>query len=114
MISDIASIMNISPARTIMRGDPIINAAPTVIPPRKREPVSPMNTLAGWKLYTRKPRHPPIAAPEITPSPSLPSLKAQKAKNAIIISETEDTRPSMPSVRFALFTIPTISTMANI
>ena len=29
-------------------------------PPKAREPVSPINTLAGWVLNTKKPRREPI------------------------------------------------------
>ena len=47
-------------------------------PPSAREPVSPINTLAGYTLYTRNPN------------------------NAV----TEEARPSRPSVKFAPFTVP--------
>ena len=39
-----------------------ISASAATVPPRKSEPVSPIKTLAGWKLYTRKPRRPPTSA----------------------------------------------------
>ena len=39
-----------SPTMGIIRGRSRAKARPHTAPPRNREPVSPMNTLAGWKL----------------------------------------------------------------
>ena len=43
-------------------------AIPATAPPRKREPVSPMNTLAGWALKSRKASSRPSSAAAKTPS----------------------------------------------
>ena len=37
----------------------------TINAPKKREPVSPINTLAGWRLKIKKPKHPPTKTDEI-------------------------------------------------
>ena len=36
-------------------------------PPKAREPVSPINTFAGWKFHTKKPSVPPANAAERIP-----------------------------------------------
>ena len=58
---------NISQRYTIPTGRSRIgiltaNAKAHTKPPRKSEPVSPINTFAGWKFQTRNPRHAPAEA----------------------------------------------------
>ena len=74
-------------------------------PPSAREPVSPINTLAGYTLYTRNPNKLPIAAQEIGARPD-PVPIATTVKNVAINAVTEEARPSRPSVKFAPFTVP--------
>ena len=87
-----------------------IYAVDATNPPSAREPVSPMNTFAGYTLYTRKPRRHPTAAQATGATPeSVPT--ATTAKNVAMRTVTDDASPSSPSVKFAPLTVP--STMKN-
>ena len=87
--------------------------APTTRPPRNNDPVSPIKTRAGWKLYTRKPRSPPIKSAPIRESERNSKRNAQTERNAPTTSVTELARPSIPSVRLTLLTIPVIKISAT-
>ena len=68
MMSDMVSHMNTIPRVMRISGISYANASAAIAPPRKSEPVSPMKTLAGLKLNTKKPNRPPRTAEEKMPS----------------------------------------------
>ena len=84
-------------------------------PPNAKEPVSPMNTFAGFTLYTKKPRH---TAATIAPKYATLSAPIEFVIDAAMrpitekaIAATADVppaRPSRPSVKFTAFVAPTI------
>ena len=74
-----------------------------IAPPNAIEPVSPINTLAGYLLYFKNPINPPIKATENTDILSWPVLKETSAKKIITIIVTEVFNPSKPSVKFTAF-----------
>ena len=73
-------------------------------PPSAKDPVSPINTWAGWKLKNRKPASAPIKAmlknvTDVGP----PLYNVIIAKNPNTKREEPPHRPSRPSVRFTAF-----------
>ena len=67
-----------------------------------REPVSPMNTLAGWRFWLRKPtQHPAIATQKAARegSPPLPRSISCRAMPVKTTAPQPAARPSRPSVR---------------
>ena len=74
-------------------------------PPNAREPVSPMNTLAGYTLNSRKPRSAPTTAHVIGEMPLLVPI-ATTVKNVATSTVTLEARPSRPSVKFKPFKVP--------
>ena len=86
-----------------------IYAVDTTNPPSAREPVSPINTLAGCVLKHKNPSKAPITAqitgwiPAFVPT-------AITVKNTAIKVVTLAARPSSPSVKFAPFTVPSTTT----
>ncbi|MNM88546.1 hypothetical protein D3C81_1007670 [compost metagenome] len=76
------------------------------------EPVSPMNTLAGWALNTRKPNTAPIMAAAQTAAGSEVTCMAITANAPNAIALTPDSKPSTPSVKLtALVTAIIIMTI---
>ena len=71
-----------------------------MIPPKNSEPVSPINTLAGWKLYLKNPKHDPKTVSKRIPISEYPLLKAIIDNPSNIILETHPFKPSTPSVKF--------------
>ena len=57
IITDNASITKMPPITTSNNSVLVKIAMAAKAPPKAKEPVSPMNTLAGFTLYTKKPRH---------------------------------------------------------
>lgn len=84
-------------------------------PPRNREPVSPINTFAGLKLYIRKPTRPPARPDANMPSSrnSSPHATVTQTKNRHTGTEVPLARPVTPSVIFTALTVPTIINAAN-
>ena len=79
-----------------------------LLPPRNREPVSPIKTFAGLKFQIRNPRHPPAVAAARIPMPFAPKIPAITIKIKEAKNVTEAFRPSIPSVKLTALTIPTI------
>ena len=82
-----------------------IYAVEATNPPNARDPVSPMNTLAGYTLNSRKPRSAPTTAHVIGEMPLLVPI-ATTVKNVATSTVTLEARPSRPSVKFTPFTVP--------
>ena len=80
-------------------------AADATNPPSAREPVSPINTLAGYTLNSRNPRSAPTTAQVIGSIPLFVPI-ATTVKNVATKTVTLDARPSSPSVKFTPFTVP--------
>ena len=83
----------------------IIYAVPMTKPPSAREPVSPMNTLAGYTLNRRNPSSAPTTAQVIGSTPLFVPI-ATTVKNVATSTVTLEARPSRPSVKFVPFTVP--------
>lgn len=76
--------------------------------PKNSEPVSPINTFAGYALYLKNPRIPPVsAAANIMRSLDHVNVAASPIKMSAKVTEftkeTPPAKPSKPSVRFTLF-----------
>ena len=80
-------------------------AAPATNPPSARDPVSPMNTFAGYTLNSKNPISPPTTAQVIGSIPLFVPIETT-VKNTATISVTLDASPSRPSVKFTPFTVP--------
>ena len=80
-------------------------AAEATNPPSASEPVSPINTLAGYTLNSRNPRSAPTTAQVIGSIPLLVPI-ATTVKNVATSTVTLDARPSRPSVKFTPLTVP--------
>ena len=90
------------------------NDAPTIIPPKNSEPVSPIKILAGCKLKNKKPRDEPINIAPRKLVATLSNLTAPKQTSSTpTVSTQVEARPSTPSVRFTEFTIPQSSINAK-
>src|SRR3989338_607913 len=80
------------------------------VPPKGREPTSPINTWAGWALNQRKPRRAPTTAPQKTvSSPEIPEpARKQKSPNVKkAVTEVPAASPSNQSVRLTALLEPT-------
>ena len=71
IITDSASATNTPPTSTSQNSRLMSTATTPSAPPRASEPVSPMNTSAGWQLYQRKPSAAPSTAAQNTVSSPL-------------------------------------------
>ena len=89
----------------INNGICIIYAVPATKPPSAREPVSPINTLAGYTLNNKNPRSAPTTAQVIGSTPLFVPI-ATTVKNVATRTVTLDASPSSPSVKFVPFTVP--------
>ena len=76
--------------------------------PRSCEPTSPMNILAGLKLYGMKPRHAPTSAARITATFGSATNIATTSIVSELIVDTPTASPSSPSIRLTAFVQPTI------
>ena len=87
-----------------------------IAPPRNSDPVSPMKTLAGLKLYSRKPSRPPARPEANTPRERYvsPHSIVTATKNTHTGKLVPVARPSTPSVRFTALTVPTMTNAAKI
>ena len=87
------------------------NAQPIARAPKNREPVSPINIFAGFRLKNRNPRDAPISAEERMATSYIVAALT-KRNDAPIAKATEAASPSIPSVRLAEFTEPIRATRA--
>ena len=90
------------------RGICIINALDATNPPRAREPVSPINTFAGYTLNSRKPSRLPTTAPVMGLMPVFSPMATTVMKVATRIV-TLVHRPSRPSVKFTPLSVPRVT-----
>ena len=81
-------------------------------PPNAQDPVSPINTLAGYTLYTKKPNKLPATA-HVIGEISAFITTATTVKKVATNNVTPDARPSRPSVKFTPFTVPNITKNIN-
>ena len=70
MISLIVSHTYIIPIGKRRNGHLIVNPSDATSPPRKREPVSPMKTFAGFQFQQRKPHIAPRSDAARSPNPA--------------------------------------------
>ena len=107
----------------------VATAIAPIVPPTDKDPVSPINTIAGGALNQRNPKPEPINAAHImTNSPvsltkgifryseyiRFPVKYVIKAKDKEVIIIGPIANPSKPSVKFTAFAHPTITTAAKI
>ena len=105
-MSEIASIKYVHPAKMRSIGRSIPKESATTIPPRNIEPVSPINTFAGFEFQHIKPTQAPATAADRTLNDINPSKPAAIINAQDTTSVTVDARPSIPSVRFTAFVNP--------
>ena len=88
-----------------------------IVAPRVKLPVSPINTLAGFELYTRKPIILPISIKQKIPISLLPSIHqlpiAIKPKAKKAIADNPPAKPSNPSVKLTALEDPTNKNKMN-
>mgnify|MGYP003489307284 CR=1 FL=1 len=85
-----------------------------IMNPRNMAPVSPINILAGKKLYFKNPNVLPANTRAISATNISPILKtAIPAMVSSAIVETPPANPSNPSIKFMAFVIPTIQSTVN-
>ena len=90
------------------------NAIPAIAPPSSNEPVSPMNTCAGYILNNKNPKLVPIIIdPNIVVSFIFHIIEIM-VNVAIINVVTPVDNPSIPSVKFTAFVVPNITNRAKI
>ena len=65
------------------------------IPPKNKEPVSPIKTLAGCKFHTKNPKQPPAKAAASKLIPNIPKRFAITIKNTAMKKVTEVCNPSI-------------------
>ena len=68
IMTESVSATNTPPTSTSQNSRLMSTAMVPRAPPRANDPVSPMNTLAGWQLYHRKPSEAPRTAAQNTVS----------------------------------------------
>lgn len=106
MITDRASAKYIPPTIIIIKGSFNITATTATAPPRAKEPVSPIKTLAGKALYLKKPSRAPKSTPQKIAKSYRPKTIEIIVKNVITNKVTEVAKPSNPSVRLTAFVVP--------
>src|SRR5262245_30705755 len=139
MITESASITNNPPTRSNTSSFLVSTASIPIAPPIDSEPTSPMNTLAGYVWYQRKPTPAPNSAAQNTesstargmcatcrysaivslPPPSVriivstPAMYANTMNVPALMMAGPIARPSRPSVRFTAFAVPTTTSAPN-
>ncbi len=84
----------------------MIETSPSA-PPKASDPVSPINTFAGWALKTKNPNTAPTTATEKIDSSNCSAFQARTANAPKAIALVPDTSPSNPSVKLTAFEKPT-------
>ena len=95
-----------NPTMGIYSSIPLTTAAAATKPPKASEPVSPMNTFAGYTLNIRKPSKAPITAAEQSIKPLSANLSPMHMKNAAATAVTDEHKPSRPSVKLTPLSVP--------
>ena len=80
---------------------------------RSKEPVSPINTFAVFKLNIKNPKHAPIIILPNTITSFISNIIAITVRHVVIIAETDVLRPSIPSVKFTALVVPSITNITN-
>ncbi|MNP33986.1 hypothetical protein D3C76_1272510 [compost metagenome] len=113
MMTDRISITKIPPMITNRSSVLVTIATAPIAPPIPREPVSPINTLAGCALYTRKPSTAPIIAAAHTAAGIDVACIATMANAPKAIALTPDSKPSRPSVKLTALVMASIMNTTN-
>ena len=92
-------------------------AAAVITPPKAKDPVSPINTLAGFLFQIRKPIHAPVVPAIMVTTDKLNSttvrLDASQVKYAATMAVVPAANPSKPSVKFTALTIASMVNTIN-
>ena len=89
-------------------------AIPAKAPPNANEPVSPINTFAGFALKYKNPKQTALTTIPKKVTLKEPTNNPTTAKVAPAIAEIPVANPSKPSVKLTAFVVPKIMINANI
>ena len=89
------------------------NAMAATYPPSANEPVSPINTFAGYELNPKNPKQAPAVAAASIATSEFDIDTANSTKKHDTIKVTPDASPSSPSVKFTAFTVPIMNIIIN-
>lgn len=79
----------------------------------KSDPVSPINTLAVFKLNIKNPKHAPTIILPNTIISLISNIIAITVKHVVIIADILVLSPSIPSVKLTAFVVPSITNITN-
>ena len=88
-------------------------AIPAIAPPKSKDPVSPINTLAGWRLNIKNPKQAPIKIVPANVTSLIPNIILIDTRQVKIIVVTLVDNPSIPSVKLTAFVVPNKTNIAN-
>ena len=94
--------------------DRVAIADNAITAPKKKEPVSPINTFALCQLNSKKIIYAPITIISNIATAKFPYFIAYPIKNVKITIPTLDESPSTPSVKFTAFEKPVIQMIVKI
>jgi uncharacterized membrane protein len=83
------------------------------VKPKSMAPASPMNMVAGLKLYGKNPKALPASATASAEAKTCPRDEATAKRAKAPIIDTPAAKPSRPSRKLTTFTIPTIQRMVR-
>lgn len=78
------------------------------------EPVSPINTLAVFRLNIKNPKHDPTIILPKTITSFTSKIIAITVKHVAIIADILVLNPSIPSVKFIAFVVPSITNITKV
>ena len=90
-----------------------IKAEAMTKPPNASEPVSPINTLAVFRLNIKNPKHDPTIILPKTITSFTSKIIAITVKHVAIIADILVLNPSIPSVKFIAFVVPSITNITK-
>ena len=112
-ITDIVSSTGINAITSRISGIFKYSAIPEITPPKNSEPVSPINTLAGYMLNIKNANTAPITIAPNTIISFTSNIVEITVKHVIIIVHTLDDNPSIPSVKLTAFVVASITNIAS-
>ena len=95
-ITDNVSKTGINATIKRINGIFIYNAIADITPPKSKEPVSPINTFAVFKLNIKNPKHAPIIMLPKTITSFISKIIAITVRHVVIIAEIDVLRPIYP------------------
>ena len=77
------------------------------------DPVSPINTLAVFRLNIKNPKQAPTIMLPNTTTSFISNIIAITVKQVVIIAEIDVLKPSIPSVKFTALVVPSITNITK-